>query len=112
MKNLFEKLIGSKKRYNDYKAEKEQLPQSYKDALHALEQYMWNFAKGENFMEVLENMLQLFKESSIEQLPLQDIMGNDPVEFANAIMAQYPEELWFIKSQEKLRLEIERLNNN
>ncbi|EUJ25459.1 hypothetical protein MFLO_15396 [Listeria floridensis FSL S10-1187] len=109
MRNFIKDMIGSKKRYKDYKKAKQNLPEHYKKALDALEKYMWNFARGENFMVVLEGVLHLFEESSIDNVPVTDILGTDPVEFADSIMAQYPEELWIIKSQDKLREDIKKI---
>lgn len=106
---LIQDMIKEKKQYYAYKRRKEQLPANYKLAVDALETYMFNFAKGGGFQVVLDDMLQLFEESAIEQIPVADIIGSDPVDFATTLMAQYPEELWIIKIQNKLRKEIERI---
>ncbi|WP_239256797.1 DUF1048 domain-containing protein [Listeria ilorinensis] len=111
MKNIIEKLIGSKARYKQYKKDKLSLPADYQEALAALEKYMWNFAKGDNFMVVLEDVLEIFQESSIEHIPVSEIVNHDPVEFADTIMEQYPETLWLIKIREKLRKDIKEIGD-
>ncbi|MBV4440609.1 DUF1048 domain-containing protein [Clostridium tyrobutyricum] len=109
MKNYIQSIFESKKRYKDYKKEKEKLPDDYEKAINALEKYMWSFAKSGNFMTVLEEVLQLFMESSFEKVPLSEVIGEDPVKFADTIMEQFPQELWLIKSREKLRDEIKKI---
>lgn len=109
MKNIIETLIGSKKRYNQYKKEKNALPENYRLAMDALEKYMFNFAKGDGFMVVLEDVLHLFQESAIENIPVKEIVGGDPVEFADTVMAQYPEELWIVKIRARLTEDIKKI---
>lgn len=103
MKNYFKKMLADKQRYHQYKAEKQQLPSEYRQALDALEKYMYNFAGNNGFMEVLYQTLELFTESAANRVPVKQVIGNDPVIFANNLMAQYPDNLWFAKMQNNLR---------
>lgn len=102
-KEMFE----GKKQYKEFKKQKAKLPSKYFQAFDALEKYMWNFAGGNDFQFVLDDLLQLFEESAYEGVPVKEIIGEDPVEFVTNFMAQYPEEQWLIKMQNKLRKEIE-----
>lgn len=110
MKNYIKELIESKKRYKEYKNAKEQLPTDYAKAMDALEKYMFNFAKGDGFMEVIYQVLDLLVENSNDQVPLKQVIGEDPVAFADEIMAQYPDELWIVKMQNQLRKSYRSLN--
>lgn len=111
MKNIVNTLIGDKKRYRQFKRDIAALPQPYGDTLLALEKYIWNFAASGSIMDALEGILQLFQESAAEGLPVAQVIGGDPVEFAESIMAQYPDELWMSKMQKKLRLQVREAQN-
>lgn len=109
MTNLWQKVVGDKRRYRQYKAEIAELPQPYQDAMLAIQDYMWNFANGSGFMDALEEVLHLFEEGASDKVPLADLVGPDPVTFCETIMAQYPDDLWLIKYQNKLRQKIKNV---
>lgn len=111
IKDALKIVIGDKERYNAYKKQKALLPATYKQAVDALEKYMWNFARGDGFMVVMEHLLHLFEESALDSLPVSSIIGDDPVAFATDLMNQYPEELWTTKSQEQLRKSFEGIED-
>lgn len=110
MENLLKKMVGDKKRYREFKAEVAALPTPYKETFEALEKYMWNFAKGDGFLQILEQILEIFQENAEQNVPVKNIIGNDPVKFCDEIMAQYPDALWLIKSQNKLREQVKEIN--
>lgn len=111
MTNILTKLIGDKKRYKKFKQEVAALPAPYRNGFEALEKYMWNFAKGEGFMDALEAVLHMFQEGAGENIPVSNIVGDDPVEFAADIMDQYPEDLWLTTRQNKLRDTFKKLGD-
>ncbi len=102
MTNLLSKLIGEKKEYQEYQNEINQLPKDYSTMMKALESYMWNYAKGDGFMKVLRAVLEMFQESASENVPINLVIGKDPVAFADKIMAEYPDDLWISKQRQKL----------
>ncbi|WP_125767188.1 DUF1048 domain-containing protein [Lapidilactobacillus wuchangensis] len=106
---ILNKLIGDKKRYRQFKRDVAALPADYRDTLLAIEKYMWNFAKGEGFMAVLEGILTMFQENAADQVPITSLIGSDPVAFCDNIMAQYPDELWLITYQNRLRQTIQEI---
>lgn len=106
MANILKKLIGDKQRYHQFQRDVAALPQPYAATLQALEKYMWNFAKGEGFMDALEAILHLFQESAADQVPVTQVIGDDPVKFCDDIMAQYPNDLWLITYQNRLRQQV------
>jgi len=110
MQNLLKKIIGDKSRYNRYKKDINALPQPYAEAMEAIQKYMWNFAKGDGFMDALEAVLQIFQENSAENVPISSIIGADPVQFCDEIMRQYPDDLWLITYQNKLRKQIKAID--
>ncbi|MCH5462750.1 DUF1048 domain-containing protein [Lactobacillus sp. LC28-10] len=108
MANLWNNIVGDKKRYKQFKADVQALPEAYAQTLTALQTYIWNFAKSGAMMDVLEEILHMFQESAAENVPVQQVIGDDPVEFAENIMTQYPEELWLIKYRTRLRQQVKK----
>ncbi|MGR3742015.1 DUF1048 domain-containing protein [Companilactobacillus sp. DQM5] len=107
--NIFKKIIGDKKAYKEFKAEIKKLPKEYQIAFNSLQSYMWNFWGDDNFQEAFDELLHLFQESSMDNIPIKDIVGDDPVKFADELMSQYSDHLWIIKIQNKLRKEFKQL---
>lgn len=90
-----ELVIGSlddKKRWRRYKARVKQLPENYRIAVEALERYLMHFgpADGAGAMEMYDDLAELFEQSAADGTPIRDIFGDDPVEFAETFMANYP----------------------
>lgn len=108
---LISNLITDKKRYKQFQKDTVLLPPAYAQTLQALEKYIWNFAKSGHIMVALEEMLHMFQESAAEQVPVQNVVGADPVEFAENIMANYPDDLWLIKYRQQLRQRVKEAEN-
>ena len=109
-----EKITGSleqKKQYRQYKARKEQLPANYRTAIDALERYLMYFGsitRGETLVSMLEDLADLFEQSAANGTPIREIVGADPVEFAEAFLRNYPEGQWINRERERLTSAIER----
>ncbi len=43
---MFKKMIQEKREFRAYQKRVNELPEEYKKAMKAIENYMWNFAKG------------------------------------------------------------------
>ena len=99
-----------KRRYRQYKARTERLPASYHTAIDALERYMEFFGpgKGDSLLSMLEDLVDLFEQSAANGTPIREIVGEDPVEFAEAFLRNYPEGQWISRERERLTSAIER----
>ncbi|MET8864726.1 DUF1048 domain-containing protein [Nonomuraea sp. NPDC004580] len=84
--------LEEKKRWRQYKARIKRLPDNYRTAVEALERYLMHFgpADGAGAMEMYEDLADLFEQSAADRTPIRDIFGDDPVEFVEAFMANYP----------------------
>jgi DNA-binding ferritin-like protein (Dps family) len=84
--------LEEKRRYRQYKARIKQLPENYRTAVEALERYLMHFgpADGAGAMSMYEDLADLFEQSAADGTPIRDIFGEDPVEFVEAFMANYP----------------------
>jgi len=109
-----EQVTGSleqKKRYRQYKARTKQLPANYRSAVDALERYMMYFGsitRGETLVSMLEDLADLFEQSAANGTPIREIVGEDPVEFAETFLQNYSEGQWINKERERLTSAIDR----
>ena len=94
-----------KKRWRQYKARKEQLPTSYRTAIDGIERYFMyagSIVKGDVFMQMLEDLADLIERAATDGAPIRDIVGEDPVEFADAFIANYADGQWINKERKRL----------
>lgn len=109
-----EQVTGSleqKKRYRQYEARTKQLPANYRTAVDALERYLMYFGaitKGETLVSMLEDLADLFEQSAANETPIREIVGEDPVEFAETFLQNYSEGQWINKERERLTTAIDR----
>ncbi|MET8335890.1 DUF1048 domain-containing protein [Streptosporangium canum] len=80
--------IEDKRRYRQYKARTEQLPANYHTAIDALQRYMEHFGPGKagSLLAMLEDLVDLFEQSAASGTPIREVVGEDPVEFAEAFL--------------------------
>ncbi|PNH85448.1 DUF1048 domain-containing protein [Arthrobacter sp. AFG20] len=103
-----EQVTGSleqKKQYKQYKARTKQLPANYRTAIDALERYLTYFGaitKGETLVKMLEDLADLFEQSAAGGTPVREIVGEDPVEFAETFLQNYSEGQWISKERRRL----------
>ena len=102
--------IGQKKRYRQYKARVERLPASYQTAIDALQRYSYYFGHGtaEGGLKMLEDLVDLFEQAAASGTPVREIVGADPVEFADAFLRNYPEGQWIVRERDRLTSAIDR----
>ena len=85
------KVIGDKRRWRQYKARTRQLPANYHTAIEALERYLMYFGSitnGDLMATMLEDLADLFEQSAADGTPIRAIVGDDPVEFAEAFLQE------------------------
>jgi DNA-binding ferritin-like protein (Dps family) len=103
-----EQVTGSfedKKRWRQYKVRKEQLPTSYRTAIDGIERYFMyagSIVKGDVFMQMLEDLADLIERAAVDGTPIRDIVGEDPVEFADTFIQNYSDGQWINKERKRL----------
>ena len=103
-----EKVTGSfddKKRWRAYKARKEQLPPAYRTAIDGIERYLMyagSIVKGDVLMQMLEDLADLIEGAAADGTPVRDIVGDDPVEFADTFAQNYADGQWIAKERKRL----------
>jgi DNA-binding ferritin-like protein (Dps family) len=102
--------IKQKKRYREYKARVERLPASYHTAIDAVQRYSYYFGHGttDSGLSMLEDLADLFEQGAANRIPIRDIVGEDPVEFVEAFLRNYPEGQWISRERDRLTRAIER----
>jgi DNA-binding ferritin-like protein (Dps family) len=105
-----EALTGSleqKKQYRQYKARIEALPEPYRTAAKAFERYlMYNGGITDGDAEMMITMLgdfaDLWERAAADGTPVRTIVGEDPVEFADAFAEAYAGKRWIDKERARL----------
>jgi DNA-binding ferritin-like protein (Dps family) len=110
---LLEKVVGpleQKKRWRQYKARVDALPDSYRTATKAIQRYSYYFGggTGEGSMQMLEDLADLFEQAAASETPIREIVGENPDDFAKEFFANYPKGQWIIRERDRLTKDIER----
>ncbi|HEX5772483.1 MAG TPA: DUF1048 domain-containing protein [Nocardioidaceae bacterium] len=102
--------IEQKRRYRQYQARTKRLPANYHAAIDALERYLGFFGPGkaDSMLSMLEDLVDLFEQSAANETQIREIVGEDPVEFAEAFLRNYPEGQWISRERERLTSALER----
>ena len=104
------KVIGPKRRWRAYKARVRQLPPNYRTAVEAIERYLMHFGpmQGDSAASVLEDVADLFERVAADGTPIREIVGEDPVEFVEALIGNYQKGGYVTRERERLTSAIAR----
>jgi DNA-binding ferritin-like protein (Dps family) len=105
------KVIGPKRRWRATKARTRELPESYRTAVEALQRYLMYCGPGGDGAEaatMFEDLVDLFEQSAANGTPIRKIVGEDPVEFLETFVRNYPDGQWRIRERKRLTSAIER----
>lgn len=108
MATWIEKVTGSledKKRYKEYKARVAVLPPSYRVAIEGIERYLTYFGgitSGAEIVRMVEDLIVLFEQAAADGIPVRSIVGEDPVAFVEAFLANYAAGGWVTTEQQRL----------
>ena len=111
MNRFISKVIGEKRQWRQHKARTRELPASYRTAVDALERYLMYAGPGGDGARaaaMFEDLLDLFEQSAANGTPIREIVGEDPVEFLEAFVRNYPDGNWRIRERERLTNAIDR----
>ena len=104
------KVIGPKRRWREYRARVKQLPENYRTAVEAIQRYLMSFGPmdGDNAASLLEDVADLFERAAADGTPIREIVGDDPVEFVEALIRNYEKGGYVTREQDRLSRAIER----
>ena len=103
--------LEQKRTYKQYRARMEALPEPYAAAAAALDRYfMYNggaLLDTEGSLMMLSDFVELWERAAADGTPVRDIVGEDPVEFADAFAEAYTGKRWIDKERARLTKAIE-----
>ncbi|SEJ35870.1 DUF1048 domain-containing protein [Demequina mangrovi] len=103
-----EKLTGSleqKKRYKADRRRMEGLPAPYADAAMAMHRYFMYYGgvtDGDTMLTMIGDLADLWERAAADGTPVRDIVGADPVDFAETFAAAYTGRRWIDKERARL----------
>ncbi len=108
-----EALTGSleqKKQYKQDKARIDSLPEPYAASAKALHRYFMYYAgvtDGDTLVTMFGDLADLWERAAVEGTPVRDIVGDDPVDFAETFAQAYVGKQWIDKERARLTKAIE-----
>jgi DNA-binding ferritin-like protein (Dps family) len=108
-----EALTGSleqKKQYRQDKARIDALPEPYAAAAKAMHRYLMYYGgitDGDTLMNMFGDLADLWERAAVDETPVHDIVGDDPVEFAETFAQAYTGKQWIDKERARLTKAIE-----
>ena len=106
------KVVGEKGEWRQYKARTRQLPANYRTAVEALERYLMYFGPGGDGTAIYGDLVDLFEQSAADGTPIREIVGDDPVEFIQQFIENYPKGQWIVRERERLIKTIDRIERD
>jgi DNA-binding ferritin-like protein (Dps family) len=103
-----ETLTGSleqKKQYKQDKARIDALPDPYGAAAKALHRYLMysgGIVDGDTLITMFGDLADLWERAAADGTPVRDIVGDDPVEFAESFARAYLGKQWIDKERARL----------
>jgi DNA-binding ferritin-like protein (Dps family) len=102
--------LEQKKQYRQYKARIEALPEPYGSVAKALQRYLMYYGgivDGETTLTMMGDFADLWDRAAVDGTPVRAIVGDDPVEFAEAFARAYAGKQWIDKERARLTQAIE-----
>ncbi|WP_404290227.1 DUF1048 domain-containing protein [Glutamicibacter arilaitensis] len=97
--------LQQKKQYKEAKARLDALPEPYRSTANALNRYFLYFGgitDGDTIVQMFIDHADLWERASIDRLPLSEVVGEDPVEFAENFTQSYAGKQWIDKERARL----------
>lgn len=97
--------LEQKKQYRQYKARVQALPEPYRGSAKAFERYfMYNggITDGDTLVTMLSDFADLMERASLDQTPIGELVGENPVEFAETFTESYGGVKWIDKERARL----------
>lgn len=103
-----EALTGSleqKKQYKQAKARLDALPEPYLTAANGFNRYFMYYGgvtDGDTMVQMFADLADLWERAAVDGTPLGEIVGDDPVEFAETFAEAYSSKQWIDKERARL----------
>jgi DNA-binding ferritin-like protein (Dps family) len=103
--------LGDKKKYREYKARVKALPAGYRETAAGLERYLMYLGPSDDsksLIAMLNDLADLLEQGVAAGTPIRDLVGTDPVDFADVFMENYGGGSWIRKERERLATTVDR----
>lgn len=113
-----EALTGSleqKKQYKQNLARIEGLPEPYAipaKAMHRYFLYYGGITDGDTLITMFADLADLWERASVDGTPVREIVGDDPVDFAETFAQAYGGKQWIDKERARLTKAIDTATGN
>lgn len=97
--------LEQKKQFRQAKARLEALPEPYLTAASACNRYLMYYGgvtDGDTIVQMFVDLVDLWERVALDSVPVADIVGDDPVEFAEAFAQAYGGKRWLDKERDRL----------
>lgn len=97
--------LEQKKQYRQDKARIEGLPEPYAVAAKAMHRYLMYYGgitDGDTLMTMFTDLADLWERAAVDGTPVRDIVGDDPVDFAETFARAYGGREWIDKERKRL----------
>jgi DNA-binding ferritin-like protein (Dps family) len=78
----------------------------------AITAYLGGLGDADSILAMLDDLADLFEQGAADGTPVREIVGEDPVEFAEAFLRNYPAGQWITRERERLTNAIDRVAGN
>lgn len=103
--------LEQKKQYRQYMARIKALPEPYNTVAKALHRYFMYYVgtpvDGETALTMMGDFVDLWERAAADGTLVREIVGEDPVEFADAFAQAYVGKRWIDKERARLAQAIE-----
>lgn len=103
------KVIGPKREWRAYKARVRRLPGGYRTAVEAIQRYLMFFGAvdADSAQALLNDVADIFERAAADGTPIRQIVGDDPVEFVEALIQNYDRGGYVARERQRLVQSIE-----
>jgi len=108
MANWIETLTGpleQKKQYRQHQARLTALAEPYRTAAKAFQRYFMYYSgitDGDKLVAMIGDSVDLWERAAVDQTPVREIVGDDPVGFAESFAQAYMARQWIDKERDRL----------
>ena len=97
--------LEQKRRFKQYRLRIEALPQPHRDVAKALQRYLMysgGIVDGETVLKMSSDFVDLWERAAADETPVREIVGDNPVEFAETFAQAYAGKHWIDKERARL----------
>ena len=97
--------LEQKKQYKQAKGRMDALPEPYRTVASAFNRYLMYYGgvtDGDTMVQMFTDLADLWDRAAIEGTPVTEMVGEDPIEFAETFAQAYGGKRWIDKERARL----------